>query len=139
MGKLGIRDAVLLKPGRLTAEEFAHIKEHPEIGARLTARFPDFAKGTRYIRHHHEKWDGSGYPSGLRGREIPLGARIIAVADTFDAITSTRVYREGLTEDFARGEMARVAGTQLDVEVVAAWFRAREWIWPEKDVAVDAA
>ncbi|MEO8541522.1 MAG: HD-GYP domain-containing protein [bacterium] len=131
VGKIGIRDAVLLKPARLTEEEFAHIKEHPDIGARLTARFPDFARGTRYIRHHHEKWDGSGYPSALKGTEIPLGARIIAVADTFDAITSNRVYRDGLPDDFARTEMARVAGTQLDPEVVHAWFSNRAWEWPE--------
>ncbi len=131
VGKIGIRDAVLLKPGRLTDEEFAHIKEHPEIGARLTARFPEFAKGTRYIRHHHEKWDGSGYPSGLRGKDIPLGARVIAVADTYDAITSTRVYREGLPESFARTEMARVAGTQLDPDVVRGWFAVQGWQWPE--------
>lgn len=133
VGKIGIRDAVLLKPGRLTDEEYAHIQGHPDIGARLTARFPDFARGTRYIRHHHERWDGGGYPSRLRGREIPLGARIIAVADTYDAITSTRVYRAGLDEAFARAEMAAAAGTQLDREVVDAWFRARGWTWPEAE------
>ena len=127
VGKIGIRDAVLLKPSKLTALEYDHIKQHPDIGARLTARFPDFSKGTKYIRHHHEKWDGSGYPSGLRGREIPLGARVIAVADTYDAITSTRVYRDGLGDEFAQEEMARVAGTQLDPEVVDAWFAARGW------------
>ncbi|OAI39958.1 hypothetical protein AYO38_01295 [bacterium SCGC AG-212-C10] len=130
VGKIGIRDAVLLKPGRLTDEEFAHIKEHPDIGARLTARFPDFAKGTRYIRHHHEKWDGTGYPSGLKAKEIPLGARIIAVADTYDAMTSTRVYRAGLGDEVTRLEMARVAGQQLDPEVVRAWFVAQGWTWP---------
>jgi hypothetical protein len=130
VGKIGIRDAVLLKAGRLTEEEFAHIREHPDIGARLTARFPDFAKGTRYIRHHHEKWDGSGYPMGLKGKDIPLGARIIAVADTYDAITSTRVYRDGLPPDFARTEMARVAGTQLDPEAVTGWFAVQSWEWP---------
>lgn len=131
VGKIGIRDAVLLKPERLTDDEFRHIKEHPDIGARLTARFPEFARGTRYIRHHHEKVDGSGYPLGLKGKEIPLGARIIAVADTYDAITSTRVYREKLPEDFARTEMARVAGTQLDLEIVQAWFNTQSWGWPE--------
>lgn len=131
VGKIGIRDAVLLKPGALTDEEYAHIKEHPDIGARLTARFPDFARGTRYIRHHHEQWDGSGYPSGLRGKEIPLGARIIAVADTYDAMTSTRVYRKGLDDEVVRLEMARVAGSQLDTEVVEAWFRVQQWAWPE--------
>ncbi|MCA9823725.1 MAG: HD-GYP domain-containing protein, partial [Dehalococcoidia bacterium] len=125
VGKIGIRDAVLQKPGRLTDEEFAHIKEHPEIGARLTARFPDFARGTRYIRHHHERFDGKGYPTGLKGKEIPMGARIIAVADTYDAITSTRVYREGQDDDYARREIARVVGMQLDPEPVEAWFRVK--------------
>jgi hypothetical protein len=127
VGKIGIRDSVLLKPERLTDEEFGHIKEHPEIGARLTARFPDFAKGTRYIRHHHERWDGTGYPAGLHGASIPLGARIIAVADTYDAMSSTRVYRGGLEDEVIRAEMARVAGQQLDPDVVRAWFAARGW------------
>lgn len=127
VGKIGIRDSVLLKPGRLNEDEFDHIKQHPEIGARLTARFPDFAKGTGYIRHHHEKWDGTGYPAGLHGPAIPLGARIIAVADTYDAMSSTRVYRDGLDDDAIRAEMGRVSGCQLDPEVVRAWFEARGW------------
>jgi HD-GYP domain-containing protein (c-di-GMP phosphodiesterase class II) len=139
VGKIGIRDAVLQKPGRLTEEEFAHIKEHPDIGARLTARFPDFAHGTKYIRHHHERWDGKGYPSGLKGRDIPMGARIISVADTYDAITSSRVYREGLDDEFARKEMARVAGSQLDREAVEAWFRAKSWDWPVDEEVEQAA
>ena len=130
VGKIGIRDSVLLKPDRLTVEEFDHIKTHPEIGARLTARFPDFAKGTRYIRHHHERWDGGGYPAGLKGGAIPLGARIIAVADTYDAMSSTRVYRQSMADDTIRAEMARVAGAQLDPEVVAAWFGHKEWHLP---------
>ncbi len=131
LGKIGIRDNVLLKPARLERDEFSHMMEHPEIGARLTAFLPEFAEGSRCIRHHHEKWDGSGYPAGLRREAIPLGARIIAVADTYDAITSTRVYRPGQPEDFARTEMARVAGRQLDPEVVRAWFRCRQWEWPQ--------
>ncbi|MGE0600386.1 MAG: HD-GYP domain-containing protein [Dehalococcoidia bacterium] len=131
LGKIGIRDNVLLKPARLERDEFSHMMEHPEIGARLTAFLPEFAEGTRCIRHHHEKWDGSGYPAGLKRDAIPLGARIIAVADTYDAITSTRVYRPGQPEEFARLEMARVAGIQLDPEVVHAWFRTRNWEWPE--------
>jgi response regulator RpfG family c-di-GMP phosphodiesterase len=139
IGKIGIRDAVLQKPGKLTDEEYDHIKQHPDIGARLTARFPDFAHGTRYVRHHHERWDGRGYPSGLKGKDTPLGARVIAVADTYDAITSSRVYREGLDDEFAREEMARVAGTQLDHEVVEAWFRAKSWQWPAEEVAEEAA
>jgi len=139
VGKIGIRDAVLLKTGRLTDEEYDHIKEHPDIGARLTARFPDFAHGTKYIRHHHERWDGRGYPLGLKGRDIPMGARIISVADTYDAITSNRVYRDGQDDEFARAEMARVAGTQLDAEVVEAWFRAKSWEWPLAEENASAA
>jgi len=127
VGKIGIRDSVLQKPGKLTSEEIDHIKEHPEIGARLTARFPDFAAGTRYIRHHHERFDGAGYPAGLKGRDIPLGARIIAVADTYDAMTSTRVYRDALDDGVARLEMERVRGLQLDPEVVDAWFAHMSW------------
>lgn len=131
LGKIGIRDNVLLKPARLEEDEFCHMMEHPEIGARLTAFLPEFRAGSTYIRHHHEKWDGSGYPEGLKGTAIPLGARIIAVADTYDAITSTRTYRAAQDEGFARDEMARVAGTQLDREVTEAWFRVRGWAWPE--------
>ena len=127
VGKIGIRDSVLLKPDRLSDDEYDHIKQHPDIGARLTARFPDFAAGTRYIRHHHERFDGSGYPLGLVGKEIPLGARIIAVADTYDAMTSTRVYRPEMDEDRARTEMLAAAGPQLDPEVVDAWFAFKGW------------
>jgi HD-GYP domain-containing protein (c-di-GMP phosphodiesterase class II) len=139
VGKIGIRDSVLQKPGRLSDDEFDHIKQHPDIGARLTARFPDFAHGTKYIRHHHERWDGRGYPLGLKGRDIPMGARIISVADTYDAITSNRVYRDGQDDEFACIEMARVAGTQLDREVVQAWFRAKSWDWPAPAEDADAA
>ncbi len=128
VGKIGVRDAVLLKAGPLTDEEYAEIKRHPDIGAKLTARFPDFARGTAYIRHHHERWDGRGYPQGLRGQQIPLGARIISVADTYDALTSSRVYRSALDEDVARAELARVAGTQLDPEVVTAFFAFKGWV-----------
>jgi HD-GYP domain-containing protein (c-di-GMP phosphodiesterase class II) len=128
VGKIGVRDAVLLKAGSLEDAEFDEIKQHPDIGARLTARFPDFGQGTAYVRHHHEKWDGSGYPLGLKGQEIPLGARIIAVADTYDAMTSNRVYRDALSENAVRAEMSRVAGHQLDPEVVAAFFRYKGWV-----------
>ncbi len=131
LGKIGIRDNVLLKPARLEREEFSHMMEHAEIGARLTAFLPEFKDGTTYIRHHHEKWDGTGYPSSLKGNAIPLGARIIAVADTYDAITSTRVYRPGQSDDFARVEMARAAGVQHDPDVSRAWFRIQAWAWPD--------
>ena len=131
LGKVGIKDACLLKPGHLTDEEYAHIQTHPDIGAKLTGALLNFGRGTTYIRHHHEKFDGTGYPLGLKGKDIPLGARIVAVADTYDAMTSTRVYRKGLSDEVTRHEMARVAGTQLDPVVVAAWFRVKGWEWPE--------
>ncbi len=137
VGKIGVRDAVLLKAGPLTDEEYAEIKQHPVIGANLTARFPDFGRGTAYIRHHHERWDGRGYPAGLKEEQIPLGARVIAVADTFDALTSTRVYRPALTEEVARAELARVAGTQLDPEAVAAFFAYKGWAFNRAE-AVEA-
>jgi HD-GYP domain-containing protein (c-di-GMP phosphodiesterase class II) len=133
LGKIGIRDDVLLKPDRLDRGEFFHMMEHAEIGARLTAFLPEFKKGTTFIRHHHEKWDGSGYPSGLKGEAIPLGARIIAVADTYDAITSSRVYREAQDQDFARIEMARGAGVQHDPAISRAWFAVQGWEWPDAE------
>ncbi len=139
VGKVGVRDAVLLKPGKLTGDEFGEIRQHPDIGARLTARFPDFGRGTAYIRHHHERWDGAGYPVGLRGGDIPLGARVIAVADTYDAITSSRVYRPAQTDEMAQREMARVAGSQLDPEVVVAFFAWKGWPSPASELPVAEA
>ncbi len=127
VGKVGVRDAVLLKPGKLTDEEYEEMKQHPDIGARLTSRFPDFQRGTAYVRHHHEHWNGKGYPLGLRGSQIPLGARVISVADTYDAITSKRVYRDAQPDERARSEMERVAGIQLDADIVDAFFRYRGW------------
>lgn len=96
IGKIGISDAILRKPGKLTVEEFNEIKKHPELGYRILRDVPQFRKMLPGIRFHHESWDGSGYPQGLRGEEIPLMARIMAVADAFDAMTSTRTYRMGL-------------------------------------------
>jgi HD-GYP domain-containing protein (c-di-GMP phosphodiesterase class II) len=136
IGKICIRDNVLLKPGRLDEGERTHMREHPELGARMMVALKDFRRGTTYIRHHHERWDGGGYPGGLEGKAIPLGARIVSVADTFDAITTTRVYREGLPDGWARLEMAKVAGSQLDPDIVRAFFRSRGWTWPDgEDVA----
>ena len=132
VGKIGVRDAVLLKPGKLTGDEFDEIKQHPDIGARILSRFPDFGRGTSYVRHHHEKYDGTGYPLKLKGTAIPFGARVIAVADTYDAMTSNRVYRDSLGDDRARDEMGEVAGTQLDPEVVVAFFKYKQWELPSR-------
>ena len=134
VGKVGVRDAILLKPGRLSSDEYDEMKKHPDIGARITSRFPDFQRGTAYVRHHHERWDGAGYPLGMRGTQIPLGARCIAVADTFDAMTSTRIYRAAQSEEAARAEMERVAGSQLDPELVDAFFAYKGWGPPRAGV-----
>ncbi|MER3484673.1 MAG: hypothetical protein C4345_00545, partial [Chloroflexota bacterium] len=92
LGKIGVRDAALLKQGPLTAEEFEEIKRHSSIGAELVSRLAIYRRSAAIVRHHHERWDGRGYPDGLKGEQIPLGSRIIAVADTFDAMTSDRPY-----------------------------------------------
>jgi putative nucleotidyltransferase with HDIG domain len=122
IGKIDIPAAIIKKPGDLTAAEFAAIKEHPGIGARMVAGLGD-EELTRIVRNHHERLDGKGYPDGFAGAQIPLGARIIAVADTFDAITSTRSYRPARRHKEALELLAAEAGTQLDPEAVRAFRR----------------
>ena len=117
VGKIGVPEAVLTKPGRLTEEEFAHIKLHPEIGHRILKDIPALKDILPGVLHHHERIDGRGYPAGLDGLNIPLMARIIAVADTFDAMSSNRSYRSALTRDKVLAEIARSAGTQLDPQI----------------------
>ena len=99
------------------------MRRHPLVGAEIISRFPEFARGADYIRYHHERWDGKGYPYGLRGEEIPLGARIIAVADSYDAMTTDRPYRRALSRDVVMAELKRGAGVQWDPDVVAAFLR----------------
>jgi len=122
IGKLGISESVLLKPGKLSEDEFDQIKKHPEIGAMILdpVRFP--WPVLPIVRHHHEKWDGSGYPDGLKGEEIPLTARIMAVADVFDALTSTRSYREAWSHDRAVEWIRQQAGSHFDPQVVDAFL-----------------
>jgi HD-GYP domain-containing protein (c-di-GMP phosphodiesterase class II) len=122
VGKLYVPSEILNKPGKLTDEEFAAVKKHAEIGARMVAGLDDL-KLVRIVRHHHERLDGAGYPDGLVGTQIPLGARIIAVADTFDAITSTRPYRKALPHKEGLAVLADEAGTQLDIDAVRAFRR----------------
>jgi diguanylate cyclase (GGDEF)-like protein/putative nucleotidyltransferase with HDIG domain len=123
IGKIGVPDAILRKPGPLTDEEHAQMRKHPEIGARILggAELNDI-RG--WILAHHERPDGRGYPSGLNDEEIPLEARILAVADAYEAMTSDRVYRKAIGAEAARKELERCAGTQFDPEVVAAFLRA---------------
>ncbi len=123
LGKIEIDSIVLNKPGRLDDREWELMQRHPIVGAEIISRFPEFARGADYIRYHHERWDGKGYPYGLRGEEIPLGARIIAVADSYDAMTTDRPYRRALSRDVVMAELKRGAGVQWDPAVVAAFLR----------------
>jgi diguanylate cyclase (GGDEF)-like protein/putative nucleotidyltransferase with HDIG domain len=122
VGKVAIPDKVLRKPGPLDADEFELIKQHTRIGAELVSRIEDLDTITPWIKHSHEHFDGSGYPDGLRGEAIPQGSRILLVADAFDAITSSRPYRRGLSVAHAREELQRHAGTQFDPACVQALF-----------------
>jgi HD-GYP domain-containing protein (c-di-GMP phosphodiesterase class II) len=118
IGKIGVPESVLRKRGMLSAEEWALMRQHPVIGAQIVAPFEFFAGGALAILHHHERWNGTGYPDGLAGGAIPLGARVVAVADVLDALTSDRPYRAALTRDAALAYLATEAGHTLDASVV---------------------
>lgn len=123
IGKIGIPDAVLLKPGKLTKDEFEVIKSHPGIGATILSEDGNFKVALQVALSHHERWDGTGYPSGLKGEEIPLAARIVAVVDVFDALVSERPYKKGWPVADALEEICRGSGSHFDPEVVDAFFR----------------
>ncbi len=123
IGKIGIPDAVLNKPGRLTDEERAIMEEHFVHGAALLKRYVDFARGVEIVLHHHESWDGTGYPHGLAGPDIPFGARVIAVADSYDAMTSDRPYRRGMPAEKAVAILRQGRGQQWDAAIVDAFLR----------------
>ncbi len=118
IGKIGISERILLKPAKLTPEERAIVELHPRIGYRLVQQVPALRSIAAAVLHHHERFDGNGYPSGLRGEQIPLEARLISVADSFSAMVSDRPYREGMTLEDACEELKRCAGTQFDPEIV---------------------
>ncbi len=137
IGKIQIRDEILHKPGPLTPEEREEIETHPIVGAQMLAGIPFLEKVAPIVRHHHERWDGQGYPDGLSGEEIPMAARIVTLVDTFDAITTTRPYRVARSPEVARAELAKNAGTMLDPHLVEAFLQlcktgaietiARQW------------
>jgi HD-GYP domain-containing protein (c-di-GMP phosphodiesterase class II) len=118
IGKIGTPDALLNKPSRLSEEEFLIMKQHPEKSWEILKEYPLFEKIAANARFHHERFDGRGYPLGLKGEEIPVCARIILIADTFDAMTSTRPYRKGLPYEVAYDELTQYAGTQFDPRLV---------------------
>ncbi|AOT71694.1 HD domain-containing phosphohydrolase [Geosporobacter ferrireducens] len=122
IGKIGIPESILNKPGRLTEDEFSYIKQHPEIGYKILDMIEEFHEIKHIIRHHHEWFNGQGYPLGLSGEAIPLGARVIAVADAFDAMTSSRPYKPPSSASEALEEIRRMSGKQFDPSVVNAFL-----------------
>jgi len=138
IGKLGVSDDVLGKAGGLEDHELAQIREHPRIGAKILLRVASFRDALPYVLYHHERWDGTGYPTGKAGEEIPLEARVLAVADAFDAMTSDRPYRRALTREEALAEVERCAGTQFDPQIARVFldlFRGLE----DEELATAAA
>lgn len=121
IGKVGLPAGLLEKPGSLTLDERRKMQEHSEIGERILANVDDYAEIARIVRHHHERVDGNGYPDGLRGEEIPLLSRIIAVADAYNAMTSGRPYRDAMPSRVARLRLAQAVQSQFDTSVVAAF------------------
>jgi HD-GYP domain-containing protein (c-di-GMP phosphodiesterase class II) len=119
LGKIGVPDEILHKPGPLDDAEWSIMREHPVWGARALETIPGFRSASRAVRHHHERWDGAGYPDGLAGEDIPIGARVIAVCDAYEAMTSTRPYRPALADSEARERI--VAGTGSQFDPAATW------------------
>jgi diguanylate cyclase (GGDEF)-like protein len=126
VGKIGVPDAVLLKPGRLTDDEFARMKAHASAGADILGKVQSLQKCLAGIRHHHERWDGTGYPDGLAGEQIPEVARVIAIADAYDAMTSNRVYRDAMPFEKVIGILRSGAGVQWDAVMVTKWIELLE-------------
>lgn len=117
IGKIGVPDHILLKAGKLDDKEYSEIKQHPLVGAHILATASIFADIVPIVKHHHERYDGRGYPSQLKGENIPYLARIVAIADTYDAMTSNRPYRDALTKEFVIEEFKKNLGTQFDPEI----------------------
>jgi diguanylate cyclase (GGDEF)-like protein/putative nucleotidyltransferase with HDIG domain len=134
VGKIGIPDEVLMKPGLLTAEEYEVMKQHTVLGAVMLSALPGMEKIAPLARWHHERWDGNGYPDGLTGEEIPLLARILAVADAFSAMTTDRPYRKGIDRQSALAELRREKGKQFDPEIVDAFLAAIQKHIPPQQV-----
>lgn len=138
VGKIGVPDAVLLKPGALTADEWAQMRKHPEIGYGMLKDI-DFLRGALpIIRHHHERWDGKGYPDGLAGEAIPLEARLFAIADTFDALTSERPYKVAFSYEAAAAQICAERGSHFDPQAVDAFLSIAPAEWDRMRARVSA-
>src|ERR1700720_4165899 len=122
IGKIGIADAILNKPAKLSAEEYELMKKHPEYGWAVLRQVPGMERASLMILHHHESYDGKGYPGGLKGEEIPIGSRIVSVIDAFDAMVSNRPYRQGLPFEEAERRLLTASGTQFDTRVVNSFL-----------------
>jgi putative nucleotidyltransferase with HDIG domain len=131
IGKMAIPDEILRKPGKLTPEEQEIMHEHCPRGYHMLRKIPFLAEAAEIVFTHQEHFDGNGYPNGLRGNQIPIGARIFAVADTLDAITSDRPYRRARSFDVAREEILRCSGTQFDPAVVEVFLKMPSELWQE--------
>jgi putative nucleotidyltransferase with HDIG domain len=129
IGKIGVRDSILLKPGPLTPDEWVEMRKHPEFGYRMLAKMPYLHEAALIVLQHQERWDGKGYPQGLTGEDIVLGARIFCLVDTVDAMTSDRPYRKGRPMSVAREEIRRCAGTQFDPSLADAFLRVPDTEW----------
>jgi putative nucleotidyltransferase with HDIG domain len=135
IGKLAVSHEVLHKEGRLDAAELAEIRQHQKAGARLLLRVAALRAAIPYVLYHHERWDGTGYPSGKAGEEIPLEARVLAVADAFDAMTSDRPYRRALSRAQALAEVERCAGSQFDPAIAQVFLE----LFAEPELAAAAS
>jgi HD-GYP domain-containing protein (c-di-GMP phosphodiesterase class II) len=133
VGKIAVNASVLRKAGPLTDDEIDQIRRHPVTGARLVECFEDFQAALPYVLHHHERWDGSGYPHGLQGESIPFEARLLGVVDAFDAMTSRRAYRPALSVEQALRELERCAGTQFDPDLALVFVDG--WLSGEIEAA----
>src|SRR5271167_350675 len=138
VGKMAIPDAILRKPGRLSAEEQAIMQQHAQLGYQMLRKIPFLHEAADIVYSHQERYDGSGYPRGLRGDQIPLGARIFAVADTFDAMTSDRPYRAAQSISSARREIEHQSGKQFDPDIVKVFQSIPEHIWQDLRTEIEA-
>jgi HD-GYP domain-containing protein (c-di-GMP phosphodiesterase class II) len=129
VGKIGVPDAILRKPGKLTPEEWIEMRKHPELGRRILSGIRFLEGAVPIVYCHQERWDGTGYPRGLSGTQIPLGARIFGVVDCLDAMTMNRPYRKALPYETARAEIERFANVQFDPQVVEAFLAISHEEW----------